>query len=311
MRHRLVGITSVRFALVAVVLGVLFAAASSPPVPEDGSGWIHLEDLRRIAGAEGLPDEVGVVSIGHNRAPAHLMTGGISFGLLDLGLYSYEVRWSDRTGLIDVGNDEATQQEFFPWSSFDTEGWEVLQEALRRASFVVITHEHFDHVTGLFASPWFDEVAPNVRLTPAQLSSPQMQEAKMTDDHRARLTPWEADGPTRLTNGVVVIPAPGHTPGSQLVFVRLSSGQELLFAGDVVWNKVSMDLPRLKPRWVSWALGEDTAAIGRQVAGLRSLQQQGVHVIVAHDVDQHAHLLRDGLMVDMRGASLDQAPADR
>ena len=134
------------------------------------------------------------------------MTGGVSFGLLDLGLFSYEVRWSDRTALIDVGNDEVTQKEFFPWSSFDTEGWDTLQEALRRASFVVITHEHFDHVTGLFASPWFDEVAPHVRLPPAQLNSPHMQDAKMTDAHRARLTPWVVDGPTRLTDGVVVIP---------------------------------------------------------------------------------------------------------
>ena len=96
-----------------------------------------------------------------------------------------------------------------------------------------------------------------------------------------------------------------------MVFVRLASGHELLFAGDVVWNKRSLDLPRLKPRWVSWALGEDVDAIGRQVAALRSLERHGVHVIVGHDVDQHERLIRDKLLVDMRSGSLDQAPLDR
>ena len=300
-----------RFAMGGIALIALFGMCTSPSVPKEAGEWLRLDELRRIAGEDGLPHEVAVVSVGRNRAPGFLMTGGVSPALIDLSAYSYELRWTDRTGLIDVANDEATQREFFPWSSFDHEGWTLLQDALRRASFVVITHEHFDHVTGLFVSPWVDEVAPRVRLTRAQLKSSQMIEAKIQAYHRERLVPWVVDGPTRLTEGVVVVPAAGHTPGSQVVYVRLASGEELLFAGYIVWNKASMDLPRLKPRWVSWALREDTAAIARQVAGLRSLEQQGVHVIVGHDVDQHERLLRDGLLVDMHDASLDRVAADR
>ena len=176
-------------ALGVLLLPFVWFAASSPPVPMDGDDWLRLDELRRIAGQEDLPREVAVVSVGRNRAPEFLMTGGLSPSLIDLSAYSYEVRWVDRTGLIDVANDEATQKEFFPWATFDPSGWAALQEAVRRASFVVITHEHFDHVTGLFVSPWFASVAPRVRLTPAQLDSPLMLEAKMKPHHRTRLTP--------------------------------------------------------------------------------------------------------------------------
>ncbi len=42
-----------------------------------------------------------------------------------------------------------------------------------------------------------------------------------------------AGGPQAVAPGVVVIPAPSHTPGSQMIYARLANGREYLFAGDI------------------------------------------------------------------------------
>ena len=43
----------------------------------------------------------------------------------------------------------------------------------------------------------------------------------------------QAGAPQAVAPGVVVIPAPSHTLGSQMVFVKLADGREFLFAGDI------------------------------------------------------------------------------
>jgi glyoxylase-like metal-dependent hydrolase (beta-lactamase superfamily II) len=56
-----------------------------------------------------------------------------------------------------------------------------------------------------------------------------------------------------IAPGVVLKKAQGHTPGSQMVFVALASGSELLFVGDVVWNfdAVTQLKYRRKSTWLS------------------------------------------------------------
>jgi glyoxylase-like metal-dependent hydrolase (beta-lactamase superfamily II) len=49
---------------------------------------------------------------------------------------------------------------------------------------------------------------------------------------------------------VVIVPAPGHTPGSVFVFVTVSSGKRYVLIGDTAWQIEGIDLPAEKP-WLS------------------------------------------------------------
>ena len=285
----------IRAGLLVIGLGGLVLCSSSPRVPEDAPPWFDLEEVRAIAGDTGLPDRVDALEVVASMAPRFFLTGALSLeGVRTPGIV-YRVAWPSRSGVVDGANDEAHQVT--PWAVFDPEAWARAQAAMRDASWIVVTHEHEDHVSGILTSPSFEQIADQVHLTPAQMGSVWARGAGLTHARRDRLTPWVCDEPTRLDAGVVVIPAAGHTPGSQMIYVRLSDGSEIILAGDVVWSRENLEGGWMKPLWVSWLMGEDIGAIARQVATLRALEsEEGVIVIVAHDEPQHQRLWASGVL---------------
>ena len=72
---------------------------------------------------------------------------------------------------------------------------------------------------------------------------------------------------------IVLVPAPGHTPGSVLVFIALPSGKRLALLGDLVWQSDGITRPAERP-WLSRVLVDDDAAAVRvaieHVAALRT-----------------------------------------
>jgi glyoxylase-like metal-dependent hydrolase (beta-lactamase superfamily II) len=102
--------------------------------------------------------------------------------------------------------------------------------------------------------------------------------------------------------GVVLLAAPGHTPGSQIVYVRLSDGREALLLGDVAWNSGQIAELHYRPRLVTTMLGENRAKVMAQLRTLHELAKTdpGVVQIVSHDKRQRAALLENGLLVEVR-----------
>ena len=95
---------------------------------------------------------------------------------------------------------------------------------------------------------------------------------------------------------MVLIKAAGHTPGSQMIFVRLQSGRELVFAGDAAWHTDGIRLLRGKDApWIQ----EDEAAIAAQLRWLNTIGRPGanrVFVIASHDEEQRQELINQGIL---------------
>ena len=291
-------------ALLLVVAGLAAVGLSDVSVPEQSRFGVELSAIRALALSTGEPLPVALRSLRVGRAtgvPRALVVAGSGFEEHSFSFFTYQLVYPEgRTVLVDVVNDAQTQQENFPGSEFDAAAYARMQEALRRAEATVVTHEHFDHCSGIARSAHLDEVASRVHLTEEQLGSKHAEEAGLTPQVRAKLTPLRYERLHLLRPGVVLVKAPGHTPGTQLVYVRLADGRELLLVGDVAWHHDNVRLPRMHPRLVNWLGGEDAEAMAHQLRWLHDLQRTApeVHQVVAHDEAQMTDLQRRGLVVD-------------
>ena len=116
---------------------------------------------------------------------------------------------------------------------------------------------------------------------------------------RKRVTPLAYDHYHALAPGVVLVKAPGHTPGSQLVYVALANGRRLLFVGDVAWHMDQIRELWYRPRLVTDVfLGEDRDAVMGELRKLRDVGAANpmLQIVVSHDVDQRAELLAQGVL---------------
>lgn len=113
---------------------------------------------------------------------------------------------------------------------------------IRSITAVVNTHLHFDHCGGnvLFAG------------TPTYVQRRELEDARTLDDYTIPewvdapgVTYVEVDGELELLPGVRLLPAPSHTPGSQLVVV---TGEDdagpIVLAGDNVVVHSDLDEPQ-------------------------------------------------------------------
>jgi glyoxylase-like metal-dependent hydrolase (beta-lactamase superfamily II) len=175
-----------------------------------------------------------------------------------------------------------------------------VQTALLNARFIVVTHEHGDHVAGVVRTPDFDALAPKTILTRTQidtlLNNPQMPEIRLTPEKAKRFIVLDYDKYYPVAPGMALIRAPGHTPGSQMIYVVLRSGREYLFAGDVAWH---MDGVRQnKGKNAPWI--KEGEAILPELAWLHRLDatEKNLTIVISHDEDQRRADIARGLLGD-------------
>jgi len=82
----------------------------------------------------------------------------------------------------------------------------------------------------------------------------------------------------------VLIKAPGHTPGHQMVYVRLDSGREYLLIGDVGWTLDNVSQLKLPPAATIRRISEDASALMHQLRWIKSVMEQDRLVVIpSHD----------------------------
>ena len=102
-----------------------------------------------------------------------------------------------------------------------------------------------------------------------------------------------------MAPGVVLLTAPGHTPGSQLVFVQLADGRELLFLGDVAWQFTNIEHQRERARLVTLMIGEDRTLVLSQLRALAELHEKEpkLAIVPGHDAAVIEKLIAEGTLV--------------
>lgn len=225
------------------------------------------------------------------------------------GAYTvFQVRYTRRWIMVDAGVDREVETD--TTVTIDRDQYQRVQEALRRASLIVVTHEHHDHVAGVIHTQARDSIAPKTILTRAQvqtllrrlpegtpLGSLPLIHLTELDAARYLILDYERFYP--IAPGMVLIKTPGHTPGSQMVYVLLASGRELLLVGDIAWFMAGIERRLQKPRTVSSEMKEDRAALQEQLNWLSGLtERQHIVLVTCHDDAWLKALVRKGILRD-------------
>ena len=211
----------------------------------------------------------------------------------------FQVRFRHGWIMVDAAMDSAALHR---GRSFKADNFAQIETALEKANLIVITHEHVDHVQPLVKGPIADQVAPHTLLTREQietlLTKPKVAFTSMDSSQVSRYLVVEYERALPIAPGVVLIKAAGHTPGSQMVYVKLASGKEMILVGDIAWRVLGIDSQRQKPDSTSRFMSEDRTAIGKQLAWLKSVQAQGISVVVSHDGTQLQTLAKRGVLTE-------------
>ena len=214
---------------------------------------------------------------------------------------AFQVVYADGHIMVDAGMDQQVHRFFGRGveEPYDVKAAGQVERALTTAKLIVVTHEHGDHVAGVIRAPRARELADKTILTRSQvqtlLTTPQMPEIKLTEEMAARYLVVDYDRYFPLAAGIVLIRAPGHTPGSQMVYVALESGREYLLIGDAAWH---MDGVRLvKGKDAPW-ITEDQNAILSQLKWLNELSRTEPRLVIvaSHDDEEHAELIQKGIL---------------
>lgn len=272
-----------------VGLAVVWAASVAAQVPRVG---LSIVNTGRAHAVEALLVPGG--SVLHKRAAnfsAFLIKHGTRYMLFDTGL--------------GRGIDAQYRQDMPVWARLAF-GYEkplrpaadqLAQAGIGALERVVLSHSHWDHASGVTDFP-------GVRIAVAKDEMQRIEQASAgvgtawPSQVGASATVWEplvfADTPymgySRSLDlfgdgAVVLVPMPGHTPGSVGLFVTVDSGRRYFLIGDVAWTREALAQGAAK----FWAAGQlvdgDARGTQQSLEQVQHLMQRDpdLQVIPAHD----------------------------
>lgn len=214
---------------------------------------------------------------------------------------AYQVVYADGTIMIDSGMDQQVHKFFGRGveEPYDAQAAKEVESALLAAKSIVVTHEHGDHVAGVIRTALVDQLAPKTVLTRTQvqtlLENPQMPEIRLTPEMAKRYIVIDYDKYLPFAPGFVLIKAPGHTPGSQMIYLKLESGREYIFAGDAAWHMDGVRLMRGKEApWIK----EDEGSISAELKWLNGIYEgeKNLFIVISHDDEQRKEYIAKGIL---------------
>lgn len=278
-------------------------------IPKISDFKIDIGELRELVNTEKnrLPVRLNSLIVAEGEIPDWIVVAGGAPNSFPISFTSFQVVYDDKTVIIECPFDKTLYDKFCGYKLlgikgkyFNEENYEIMQMAMLQAKYIVATHEHWDHVGGIAQSPHIGELLEKTVLTKEQVQSHYIKMAEFPEGAFNDYTPLEYDQYHLLAPGIVLIKAPGHSQGSQMIFVRLRDGEEFLFIGDIGWNMINIERLTNHTKIGMILRHEDGKQLGHQIRWLYdniyNNPDEEIHLITSHDPSQIEDYTKFGLI---------------
>jgi glyoxylase-like metal-dependent hydrolase (beta-lactamase superfamily II) len=167
-----------------------------------------------------------------------------------------------------------------------------------RLKGVILTHAHWDHVSGL------TDLTVPVWMTAAEQKYAK-EDVPVTKAFKTltdlKIETYAFEGPPYLgfpashdvwgDGSIVLVPAPGHTPGSIVAFVTLPSGKRYAFIGDLTWQLDGIEKRAERPWMLRMVADTDAKEVREDLARIIALKSV-MTIVPAHEQRAYADIPR-------------------
>ena len=295
--------------LYALILVVEYYLFKRNRIPQSSEFNLDFGVLRKNTDVEkkSLPVKLNSLIVAEGEIPDWIVVGGGASQVFPISFTSFQVVYDDKTVIIECPFDNILYEKFCRFSVLGIRGryhseenFNVMQKAMLETKYIIATHEHWDHVGGIAQSPYVDELLKKTVLTVEQVHGHTIKDAGFPEDSFEKYEALKYDRYQVLSPGIVLIKAPGHSVGSQMIYVRLRNGEEFLFIGDVAWNMINIEKLTNHSKMGMILRYENGELLGHQIRWLYDNvydnPDETIHLVTSHDLDQIEDYRRTGLI---------------
>ena len=259
-----------------------------------------LRTLSNIIPGE-LPLQINVEKIAETIRPASIVVKGESADKkMTLARTVYQVEYKDGAIMLDSGMDLETHKTFGKNEEpYFPEKFKQVKKALQQANLIVLTHYHADHVAGVVRSENFEQLAPKTWVTQSTadllVNKPHKTTTAIENSQVEKFLIAKDAQYMPIAPGVVLFMAPGHTPDSKMLYIRLANGQEYIHSVDSGWSMENIEKETMKN--ASW-ISENEQQLLDQYIWLNNLKknEKDIVILCTHDDEQYNQFTENGTL---------------